>query len=199
MRRTPATYDRILKHIAGHEITVHCTVTRQQVQRDGYLEEFVRFWSAQRRRRADLGEPLHAAGRRGLRRAPAAGRSRARRRRPDGAAAALSRSCGCPKGLIEVYAKPPRVARTSASSRARRRCISADLETQITPCQFGGNPDCAQLRLHRVGRARRGRPAPAARACIPVGAIFEHGSVEGRRAASAGCDPAACRRAEPEW
>ena len=46
VRRTPATYDRILKHIDGHQITVHCTVTRQQVQRDGYLEEFVRFWSA---------------------------------------------------------------------------------------------------------------------------------------------------------
>ena len=45
VRRTPATYDRILKHIDGHQITVHCTVTRQQVQRDGYLEEFVRFWS----------------------------------------------------------------------------------------------------------------------------------------------------------
>ena len=46
VRRTPATYDRILKHIAGHQITVHCTVTRQQVQRDGYLEEFIAFWSA---------------------------------------------------------------------------------------------------------------------------------------------------------
>ena len=46
VRRTPATYDRILKHIAGQQITVHCTVTRQQVQRDGYLEEFVAFWSA---------------------------------------------------------------------------------------------------------------------------------------------------------
>ena len=46
VRRTPATYDRILKHIVGHQITVHCTVTRQQVQRDGYLEEFIRFWSA---------------------------------------------------------------------------------------------------------------------------------------------------------
>src|SRR5687768_17272330 len=45
IRRTPATYDRILKHIKGHRITVHCTVTRQQVRRDGYLEEFVRFWS----------------------------------------------------------------------------------------------------------------------------------------------------------
>src|SRR4029077_15080612 len=44
-RRTPATYDRILKHIAGHEITVHCTVTRQQVNRPGYLDEFLRFWS----------------------------------------------------------------------------------------------------------------------------------------------------------
>jgi sulfatase maturation enzyme AslB (radical SAM superfamily) len=45
-RRTPATYDRILKHIAGHTITVHCTVTRQQVNRDGYIEEFLQFWSA---------------------------------------------------------------------------------------------------------------------------------------------------------
>src|SRR6185437_10934196 len=43
---TPATYDRILKHIEGQQITVHCTVTRQQVQREGYLEEFTKFWSA---------------------------------------------------------------------------------------------------------------------------------------------------------
>jgi len=46
VRRTPATYERILKHIAGHSITVHCTVTRQQVNREGYIEEFLQFWSA---------------------------------------------------------------------------------------------------------------------------------------------------------
>src|SRR5438067_83158 len=46
VRRTPATYERILKHIAGHQITVHCTITRQQARRDGYLEEFTAFWSA---------------------------------------------------------------------------------------------------------------------------------------------------------
>src|SRR5262245_15564135 len=40
-RRKPATYDRILKHIEGHQITVHCTVTRQQVRRPKYLEEFL--------------------------------------------------------------------------------------------------------------------------------------------------------------
>src|SRR5438552_9292099 len=47
-RRTPATYDRILKHIKGHTLTVHCTITRQQVNRPGYLEEFLAFWSARR-------------------------------------------------------------------------------------------------------------------------------------------------------
>ena len=46
VRRTPATYERILKHIAGHQITVHCTVTRQQARREGYLEEFLRIWQA---------------------------------------------------------------------------------------------------------------------------------------------------------
>jgi MoaA/NifB/PqqE/SkfB family radical SAM enzyme len=45
-RRAPATYDRILKHIVGHSITVHCTVTRQQVIRPAYIEDFIRFWSA---------------------------------------------------------------------------------------------------------------------------------------------------------
>ena len=46
VRRAPATYERILKHIAGRRIAVHCTITRQQVRRPGYLEEFVAFWSA---------------------------------------------------------------------------------------------------------------------------------------------------------
>ena len=45
VRRAPATYERILKHIAGHKIIVHCTVTKQQARRPGYLEEFIRFWS----------------------------------------------------------------------------------------------------------------------------------------------------------
>src|SRR6187431_1700116 len=45
VRRTPATYDRILKHVEGHQVTVHCTVTRQQTMRDGYVDEFVRTWS----------------------------------------------------------------------------------------------------------------------------------------------------------
>ena len=45
-RRKPATYDRILKHIAGQQDHRALHGHAQQVQRPGYLEEFVKFWSA---------------------------------------------------------------------------------------------------------------------------------------------------------
>ncbi|HSG01503.1 MAG TPA: radical SAM protein, partial [Vicinamibacterales bacterium] len=45
VRRAPATYERILKHIEGQQITVHCTITRQQT-RPGYVTEFTEFWAA---------------------------------------------------------------------------------------------------------------------------------------------------------
>src|SRR4051812_423010 len=45
LRRPPAPYDRILKHIVGQQITGPCTFPRKQVQRGGYPGEFLRFWS----------------------------------------------------------------------------------------------------------------------------------------------------------
>jgi len=35
VRRAPATYDRIIKNIAGQKITIHCTVTGQMMKRPG--------------------------------------------------------------------------------------------------------------------------------------------------------------------
>src|SRR5579864_8577755 len=46
MRRKPATYERILRHIQGHRIAVHCTITSAMVKHSGYIPEFVDFWSA---------------------------------------------------------------------------------------------------------------------------------------------------------
>ncbi|MGH9811094.1 MAG: radical SAM protein, partial [Terriglobia bacterium] len=45
-RRKPATYERILKNIAGREINVHWTITRPMLARSSYLEEYVSFWNA---------------------------------------------------------------------------------------------------------------------------------------------------------
>src|ERR1700751_3817752 len=46
IRRQPATYERILKNIEGREINIHWTITRPMLDRPGYLEEYVAFWSA---------------------------------------------------------------------------------------------------------------------------------------------------------
>ena len=37
VRRTPATYERILKNIIGQNITIHCTITGQMMKRPGYF------------------------------------------------------------------------------------------------------------------------------------------------------------------
>jgi hypothetical protein len=36
IRRAPAAYDRILKNIAGRNVTIHCTITGQMMKRPGH-------------------------------------------------------------------------------------------------------------------------------------------------------------------
>jgi hypothetical protein len=47
-----------------------------------------------------------------------------------------------PKGLIDAYAKPPDSPDDCVFAKTTMT-ISADLTTKITPCQFGGAPDCS--------------------------------------------------------
>ncbi|HMD36568.1 MAG TPA: radical SAM protein [Vicinamibacterales bacterium] len=142
LRRTPATYDRILKHIKGHSITVHCTITRQQVQRPGYIEEFLQFWSA----RAEVEKiwiSLYT---------PQIGEVSDERLRPADRIAVVEDllalrvrfpKLALPKGLLEVYAQPPKSPDECIFAKTTET-ISADFSTRITPCQFGGAPDCTQ-------------------------------------------------------
>jgi hypothetical protein len=45
--------------------------------------------------------------------------------------------------VIDEIATPPTSPEECIFARTTET-ISADLKTQITPCQFGGNPDCSQ-------------------------------------------------------
>jgi organic radical activating enzyme len=140
-RRSPATYDRILKHIAGHSVTVHGTVTRQQAQRSGYLEEFVRLWSEQPTT-LRIWLSLYT---------PQVGEVSDERLTPEDRARVVAElrdlrrrftKIELPDGLLDVYLNPPQspahctFARTTLS-------LSADLETQVEQCQLGGRADCA--------------------------------------------------------
>jgi MoaA/NifB/PqqE/SkfB family radical SAM enzyme len=141
-RRTPATYDRILKHIAGHRITVHCTVTRQQAQRDGYLEEFTRFWHVNPHTRTlwfslytpQIGEVAEEILTPHDRERVIAALNALRYRYPK---------IQMPEGLLKKFADPP-ASPDECIFAQTTSCISADFEHRITPCQFGGNPDCSQ-------------------------------------------------------
>ncbi len=169
VRRTPATYDRILTHIAGHQIVVHCTITRQQINRAGYLEEFLQIWSAKQEvRKIWISLYTPQVGEVSAERLTPADRQRVvadlmalRLRYPK---------LDAPKGLIDVYANPPQSPDECVFARTTTT-VSADLTTRITPCQFGGTPDCANCGC----MASAGLAAVARHQLfgfIPVGSIF---------------------------
>jgi organic radical activating enzyme len=141
-RRKPATYERILKSIAGAKVTVHCTITSQIAQRAGYLDEFLAFWSGQ----AEVAkiwfslftpqigavdpEILTAA-----QRAAVIEELRVLRLKYP--------VLDMPESVIDEMASPPKSPEECIFARTTKT-ISADLTTKITPCQFGGEPDCEQ-------------------------------------------------------
>jgi MoaA/NifB/PqqE/SkfB family radical SAM enzyme len=187
-RRSPATYDRIRKHIVGQQITVHCTVTRQQAQRDGYLDEFARVWSDDPHTRQiwfslytpQIGEVSPEILTRHDRERVVAELMVLRRKYPK---------VRMPEGLIQKYISPPHGPDECIFAQTTS-CVSADFEHRITPCQFGGNPDCSQCGcmasagLQAVGAHR------VAGGMVRVGAIFETSlkigrAMRGRREAMA--------------
>lgn len=142
VRRKPATYERILKNIAGSHVTIHCTVTAQMLHRPDYLEDFVRFWS-ERPEVKKIWVSLFT---------PQQGASDPEILDPEQRKQAIAEllrlrvvypSLDMRKGLIEEMAHPPDSPKDCIFAQTTLT-VSADLKTKITPCQFGGTPDCSQ-------------------------------------------------------
>ncbi len=141
-RRAPATYDRILENIRGHEVIVHCTVTRQMTLRPGYLREFAGFWSGRpevRKIWISLYTPQVDE------QSPEMLPQEVRERVID-ELGALNDSFGkleLPGSVLDGYRHPPRNPGRCVFALTTRT-LSADLRTAVEPCQLGGSPDCAQ-------------------------------------------------------
>ncbi|HOK44499.1 MAG TPA: radical SAM protein [Bryobacteraceae bacterium] len=180
-RRAPATYERILKHIAGHSLIVHCTVTRQQVARDGYLHEFAAFWSARPEVRK-IWFSLYT---------PQEGEVSEERLTPDDRLAAVRQLAAVRTAFPKVY-MPDVVLRgyldapkTPADCMFAKltTCVSADLSTLVTPCQLGGKPVCSKCGcIASAGLAAIGNFRIAG--VVPVSRIFDWSMTLGRRLAS---------------
>ncbi|KAA6457997.1 radical SAM protein [Acidobacteria bacterium AB60] len=164
-RRKPATYERILKNIARARVTIHCTITAQIASRPQYLEKFLEFWTAQpqvakvwfslftpQRDAADA-EILTEAER-------ATVITELNRLR------IMFPKLEMPEKLVKELMRPPASPADCIFARTTE-IISADLETRITPCQFGGEPDCsrcgcvASMALAAVGHHRVAGPLTA--------------------------------------
>lgn len=140
-RRTPATYDRILKHIAPHRIIVHCTVTRQMLARPGYLGDFCRFWSDRPEVRK-IWFSIYT---------PQENDRSPERLRPQDRETLFEElsdtvrfpKVHLPRMVLDGYRNPPRSPEECTFARLTT-CLSADLKTHVTPCQLGGKPVCEE-------------------------------------------------------
>lgn len=142
VRRAPATYERILKNIADARITIHSTITSQIAARPGYLEEFLKFWTP----RPQINKVWFSLF------TPQMGATDPEILSPEQRAFVVKDLLRLreiyPKldmhdSLIREILSPPKSPTDCIFARTTHT-ISADLKTKITPCQFGGNPDCSQ-------------------------------------------------------
>lgn len=178
LRRAPATYRRILGNIAARHITIHCTVTGQMMKRPGYLNEFLAFWAPRQEVKKvwfslftpQKGQELPEVLTRDERRQAISDLLELRRHYPK---------LDMPQALIREFASPPK-SPAACIFALTTSTLSADLKTRISPCQFGGNPDCsscgciASMGLAAVGNYRLA-------GVLPVKAIFKASLNLGRR------------------
>ena len=140
-RRKPATYERILKNIAGTKVTIHSTITGNIAARAGYLEEFLKFWS----RRPEINKVWFSLF------TPQRGAVSPEILTPEQRSFIV-------EDLLRLRVKYPVL---DMHESLYERCLGhlqsgnlyfcADdtnhicrLEDEIRPCQFGGDPDCGQ-------------------------------------------------------
>ena len=142
VRRKPATYDRILANIAGRKINVHWVITRPMLERPGYLEEYVAFWNA--RPEVDrIWVSLYT---------PQIGEQSAEMLAPNDREQVAAELPALAKkfhkllineGVGQAFLHPPKNPDDCLFSKMSAN-YSADLETRVEPCVFGGTPDCSQ-------------------------------------------------------
>lgn len=142
VRRSPATYDRILRNITGCRVNIHWTITAPMLRRTGYLEQFLSFWNA-RAEVVRLWVSLYS---------PQTNERCAEMLSvPDRVAVAEELRTLQPRypkllmnsGIARALQSPPATPSECMFAKMSTN-YSADLQTRVEPCIFGGTPDCPQ-------------------------------------------------------
>ena len=142
IRRKPATYERILTNIAGRKINVHWVITRPMLNRANYLEEYVAFWN-ERPEVDHIWVSLYSPqmGEESPERLKPEDRERVARELPP--LRARYPKLLIPEGVARAFVEPPENPQNCLFSKLSIN-YSADLQSRVEPCVFGGTPDCTQ-------------------------------------------------------
>ncbi|MGC1998831.1 MAG: hypothetical protein WA658_03180, partial [Candidatus Acidiferrales bacterium] len=154
----------------------------QMMKRPGYLAEFLEFWTPRPEVKKvwfslftpQVGDRMPEILTREERAQAIADMSRLRKLYPK---------LDMPEVVIQQFASPPHSPEECIFAMTTQT-LSADLKTMITPCQFGGKPDCAScgcmasMGLASVGAHKLG-------GMIRVGSIFQASHKIGQRRAGA--------------
>jgi MoaA/NifB/PqqE/SkfB family radical SAM enzyme len=178
LRRRPATYERILRNIAGHGVRIHCTITAQMMQRRGYLQDFLEFWSP----RPEVRKVWFSIF------TPQMGADALEILSPDERRRAVEEMLRLGKlypkldmgeRTIRQFIEPPSSPAECIFARTTE-VISADLRTRVGPCQFGGAPDCSQCGcVASMGMAAVGEYKLAG--MVSLGSLYEASYAFGER------------------
>jgi MoaA/NifB/PqqE/SkfB family radical SAM enzyme len=179
-RRKPATYERILKNIVGQNVIVHCTITGQMMKRAGYLDEFLQYWCPRveiKKVWMSMFTPQKGSNARECLTSAERGQAIQDLVRLRRQFAKLDMG----EQTLREFVDPPQSPRECIFSQTTLN-ISADLKTKISPCQFGGNPDCSRCGcLGSMALAAVGHHAlPGG---VTLGSIFRASTHIGRVAA----------------
>jgi organic radical activating enzyme len=186
VRRSPATYDRILANISGCQVNIHATITHPMLVRAGYVEEYVSFWSSRPevvriwistytpQKTEHSQEILTAADREYLVR-------ELLRTKPFYPKLLMN------AGIAEAMLHPPTNPSECLFAKMSAN-YTADLKTPVEPCIFGGSPDCSRCGcaistgLHWLKNVRLGgsvKIETIARTSMALGQVAGH--LKGRR------------------
>lgn len=141
-RRKPATYERILKNLEGREADISWVITNQMVQRADYLDEYLAFWTS----RPGIGRVWLSLYTPQNGEVSAEKLTRDSRERLFNELPRLKEKYPqliLPHGATAAFASPPASPSDCTFSRVSVN-YSADLQTRVQPCFFGGDPDCSQ-------------------------------------------------------
>jgi MoaA/NifB/PqqE/SkfB family radical SAM enzyme len=188
VRRAPATYERILKNIANQRVTIHSTITSQMMRERDYLRRFLEFWTP----RPEIRKVWFSIF------TPQMGDQLEEILSPEQRAMAIEELHSLRRSFPKLDMAPELIAQFAKPPHSPEECVfalttqtvSADLKSEITPCQFGGNPDCSQCGcIASMGLAAIADHKLAG--FIPVGALFRGSIKIGRMRAKKVAPPAA--------